>query len=383
MTKLAERSQYLYFIFVIVLGGGSIKSLQNMIDSLGDNIISYIIFPQRSEETAYFEQRGIHCFYYPWTMVCCYEKVKTNFLHRIYSALHLTYWSLRDTKHIMQIVRPYHIDIVHSNTSFSIVGFLLARQLRIPHVWHVRECYFDGFRYFLGKPVMRWLMSRSDKVIAVSKATYDYWQMKQMPNAVVRWDAVIQRDDILYHPRKKKYFLFCAYVMSTVKCPDFAVKAFALSGLKDEGYTLKMVGQEIRDDKLDLQALCSSLGVSSSVEFCGLSNKVSSYFMDATAFLMCSKIEAMGRVTVESMAYGCLVIGRDIGGTSELIEEGVTGLKFKTIEELAEKMRYVAHNDVSDMIKAAQEFALNNFCESDYARFMMNTYQDLRHRYHA
>ena len=83
------------------------------------------------------------------------------------------------------------------------------------------------------------------------------------------------------------------------------------------------------------------------------------------------------------MAYGCLVIGRDIGGTSELIEEGVTGLKFKTIEELAEKMRYVAHNDVSDMIKAAQEFALNNFCESDYARFMMNTYQDLRHRYHA
>lgn len=46
------------------------------------------------------------------------------------------------------------------------------------------------------------------------------------------------------------------------------------------------------------------------------------------ALLMCSRQEAFGRVTVEALKAGLPVIGRNTGGTPEIIEDGVNGFLY-------------------------------------------------------
>ena len=63
--------------------------------------------------------------------------------------------------------------------------------------------------------------------------------------------------------------------------------------------------------------------------------------------LMCSNAEPFGRVTVEGMRAGLVVIGSNSGGTRDIIQENVTGLLFKPGDEqdLADKIEYYLSHD--------------------------------------
>jgi len=64
---------------------------------------------------------------------------------------------------------------------------------------------------------------------------------------------------------------------------------------------------------------------------------------------------------IEAMAYGKPVIGSDLGGIPELIEDGITGLIFKATDEemLADKINYLIHNSekCKEMGKAGRKRA--------------------------
>ena len=68
---------------------------------------------------------------------------------------------------------------------------------------------------------------------------------------------------------------------------------------------------------------------------------------NATAVVVPSVFEAFGRVMAEAEFQGCLVIGRDTGGTHEQFENGVKlcgreiGLRYKTVDELASRLKEV------------------------------------------
>lgn len=82
------------------------------------------------------------------------------------------------------------------------------------------------------------------------------------------------------------------------------------------------------------------------------------YFYSATnLFIMASKKETFGMVTVEAMLSGIPVIGTNAGGTPELLEGGQLGqlYSFQNIEEVKEKMENVLlekYNYKEQVIKA-------------------------------
>ena len=111
----------------------------------------------------------------------------------------------------------------------------------------------------------------------------------------------------------------------------------------------------------------------------GYSKDVKEHMQNATAFLMCSENEGLGRVTVESMFYGCLVIGKSSGGTKEIVKDGVTGYLFDDEAECASLMRKCAEKDNTAIIRKAQEYACSTFSQEDYGNKIQSVYDKVLH----
>lgn len=73
---------------------------------------------------------------------------------------------------------------------------------------------------------------------------------------------------------------------------------------------------------------------------------IASFYRAIDAFVMASRAETFGMVTIEAMASGTPAIGSNAGGTPEILESGKIGYLFQP-------------NDVSSLAKAIQRFLEN------------------------
>ena len=112
-----------------------------------------------------------------------------------------------------------------------------------------------------------------------------------------------------------------------------AIRAFTQVAARHPAARLLLVGgagQTGDQDYFDrCRALASELAVADRIEFWGYIPDPERAFLEADVALMCSRNEAMGRVTAEAMSACRPVIGFDSGGTSELIDPERTGLLYR------------------------------------------------------
>ena len=74
----------------------------------------------------------------------------------------------------------------------------------------------------------------------------------------------------------------------------------------------------------------------------------------AKALIVASRFEGFGRMTAEAAFMGCLVIGRNTGGTKEIIDK-TGGFLFFFFEELAEEMESLSSIEDSTYLALAQK----------------------------
>ena len=96
---------------------------------------------------------------------------------------------------------------------------------------------------------------------------------------------------------------------------------------------------------------------------------------------MCSQSEAFGRVTVEAMMSGCLVIGANAGGTMELISDNVTGLLYTSgdYSDLAEKIKFALKypEKMRVIAKHGQNKMLNEMTAQNNASRINEIYREI------
>ncbi len=360
----------------LTLGGASL-SLENLISSVCDFIRPIVLIKEKGEVYDYFVNKGIDCIIADFDCTIWSKDAK---LPPFYKYWHVLYVTLKNNRIKAKEICKYidrKIDIVHSNSSVYLIGYFLSRRLHAKHIWHIRE--LQHYR-FAPEPVVGWWLQRkivelSDVIISISETVSKHWGVFKRKNQYIKWDAVRSKKDISYVTFKEKYFLFCANIIWEGKGPDIAIKAFALSRLFKKGYRLKMVGH-LNDisykDKLD--RISKRLGVYEYVDFMGATNNIKSFMERATAFLMTSLNEGLGRVTIEAMFYGCPLIANKLEATCEFIHNGKNGFLFETIQECANMMQFVASKDVKEIILRAQKNAIENFSEEEYGKFIMKVY---------
>lgn len=100
-----------------------------------------------------------------------------------------------------------------------------------------------------------------------------------------------------------------------------------------------------------------------------------------TALMVSSLYEGFGRITVEALFNGCLVIGYNSGGTKEILEKDELGILYSNQEELVDNMKMVVSKGIEcffSLIEEAQKKAIKLYTNEQNSINVYDFYQDLK-----
>lgn len=255
----------------------------------------------------------------------------------------------------VQAVREWEPDLIHTNSSVLPVGAWAAKVSSTPHVWHIREFgELDyGLRHDFGRWCFEYWLSEADARIAVSEAVRRIVLSDVERPSTVVYNGVITaeqarrlRRDRRTRSVKGPYRFAMVGLLSPAKGQETALRALhelVQDGAAPDDCELVIAGSGPDEYTDRLKGLAEELGVADMTTFLGYVDDPFEVYRRSDALIMASRCEAMGRVTVEAMAAGLPVIGRNSGGTPELVDHGETGLLYDGgADELAGRMRHLA-----------------------------------------
>ncbi len=91
----------------------------------------------------------------------------------------------------------------------------------------------------------------------------------------------------------------------------------------------------------------------------GFRKDIATFYRAIDCFVMASKAETFGMVTIEAMACGTPTLGSNAGGTPEILEHGKTGSLFHTLDaaDLARKLDEISSGQIHIPAELLQESA--------------------------
>jgi glycosyltransferase involved in cell wall biosynthesis len=337
---------------------GANLSLLSLIEGLGRyGVRSHVIAPEPGDLPPELARRGIPAAVLPFEWWVSTRRAATDAAARFLR-------NVRRLRPLAAQIAHWGCDLVYSNSSVFAIGAMAAAQLGLSHVWHVRE--FGRRDYDLlpdfGRRMSRLGFQTADATIFVSHALRrailgrtPAANSHVIYNGVAREAAFDERRRAAEALRGQRgpftYVLVGRFRES--KGQAVAIRAFAQLVARHPAARLLLVGgagQTGDQDYFDqCRALASELAVADRIEFWGYIPDPERAFLEADVALMCSRNEAMGRVTAEAMSACRPVIGFDSGGTSELIDPDRTGMLYRGgPEALAACMaRYLAAPDLA------------------------------------
>lgn len=261
------------------------------------------------------------------------------FLPKCFNLLRRRYLSYKE---ILNISRNLSPDIIHTNVGTIHEGYKVSKTLGVPHVWHLREYQDKDFGWNIF-PCKKSFISRLKRsfVITISQDINSYFELQNYANAKTIYNGIYNKETFQFFPHKEKYFLCCSRI-SKEKGHDSVIQAFSVFLRSNPDYKLKILGDGNQEFIEYLKRMSIRCGCFNSIEWLGYQKDVLSYMNKATALIVASHFEGFGRMTAEACFAGCLVIGRNSGGTREILAE-TGGLLFDDNDGLISSMQSVSH----------------------------------------
>lgn len=279
-------------------------------------------------------------------------------------------------KRLIKVEKP---DIIHTNIDKIYEGYLISKNLNIPHVWHLREYQtLDFNNYILPSKKYFEKLLKGSYTVSITNDIKKFYNLDNDKKDFVFYNPTLSSEKALEIYSKNKYFLV-ANRLGIEKGIEDIIRAFAVFYNKHDNYVLKLLGFESTKGYVDkLKQLCEYLNITDSVEFIGYTEDVCSYMSNANALIVGSHYEGFGRMTAEANMLGLPVIGRNTGGTKEILELTGGGRTFNTIEEMAECMEYFAAmttEDIRKFMEKPRKIAVESFSNEQHFEKMMKLYQ--------
>ena len=363
---------------------GATKSLVDMINSICDSyeVEICVLIPRNGNAAELFKNNNIQfktILYYPdyhrigRSFLCFWEMIKEliNFIAVIRTSI----WC-----------KKRRINIIHSNSSAVDIGARVAEKLELPHIYHIREFMEEDFNYvYRNKNRMKKLIERSQYCIFISKAIRNkYIKLYNIEKFSVLYDKIdvnsyLQVRNNLFEDEVIHLIMTGGIVKGKgIHIAVRAVKAVAESGLIKVKLTI--LGNADKKYLAEIKTYIKENGLEDVIHIGGFTNFIESYRRKADICLVCSDCEGLGRVTIESMLAGLLVIGSNSGATMELIQKGETGMLYKKgdVADLSMCIESVAKNRqrAKTIAQNGQTWAMKEFANTNYAEIVMEIWRN-------
>lgn len=262
-------------------------------------------------------------------------------------------------------------DLVYINCANQLFGCYVARELGIPYVWHFRGSFVPSNYYVYNQRKL--YNELNAKIIVISN------QMRErLPTdaGICRSKIVMIHNGLPQIPiklSKQEWHseIHCVLCGRIVKGKGHLDAIYALGELKRRGYNniyLHIAGDSANTSDEYKNVLIRAIEkcqIEDRVIFEGQIEDMAAFRENMNIELMCSICEPFGRVTVEGMRSGLVVIGSNTGGTVDIIKDGYNGYLYQqgNSMDLAEKIQYVIQNreEAKRIAKNAVEFSKRNF----------------------
>lgn len=244
-----------------------------------------------------------------------------------------------------------NIDLIHTNVARDDLGMEISKKTGVPNICHIREFAELDFNCWTYRPhYVKYLAENTHGFIAISEAVKRYWVTKGLPENKIKviyngvdYQRIIHADHSQWGNNDTIKMVIVGGVIPN-KGQHQAIKALCLLPEKVRcHFTLDIIGGITETYKAKLQEPLKKCGILDQVRFLGACSDVYDRLKDYHVGLMCSKAEGFGRVTVEYMHAGLVVIASDGGANPELISDRETGLLYQRedTKTLTEKMLYL------------------------------------------
>jgi glycosyltransferase involved in cell wall biosynthesis len=293
-----------------IIGGGQI-SLRNLLEGLDEKkYYPLVVCPNRGNLVDEFKNIGIE------TIIIKMESLRK---------LNVLSWISTICK-LIRLIRKRSIDIIHSNgTRPTIYGGIAARLTKTPLIWHVRIADTDNW-------VDKVLARFSTKILVVSKAVR------------LRFKGIKKKIAVVYNGIDLDKFN--PFINGTKIRQEFSLLSSTplvgivgrLDNYKGHEYFIKAARKVIDaipntrflivgdgENRKKLESLKMKLGLNGHVIFTGNRDDIAEIMAALDLFVLSSVSEGFGRSAVEAMACGKAVVASNVGGLSEVVEDGVTG----------------------------------------------------------
>lgn len=314
---MPEKIKILYATSGASLSGGGQRSLLYLALNIRPHYEPVVVVPEAGSLSRRLTQDGISVAFVQ------YPKLRSVNIIKSFQAL----------ISLIKIIKRYEVGLIHcDNPTNAVVLAFLGKVFRIPVVWHVRvsnKDVYDGILCML-----------CDRIILVSKSLqgrfrrcHNAGKFDVIYNAYDAGDLPQRNDQTAASIRKKFNIGDNGIVILNVgrierlKGQIDLVRAAVALKIANTDVHVFFVGDVVEESYYqECLAVADSCGPNIFFHFPGFTESISEYYLSADIFVLTSHFEAFPRVMIEAMRFALPIISRDVGGVSEAIQHGVSGL---------------------------------------------------------
>ncbi len=236
----------------------------------------------------------------------------------------------------LQKTEKYDLSFAWSTVPAGFVSFLLKIIFDLPYLVRVGGPDIPGFEerykiiYKIISPVIKLIWKKSN--LLITKCGTEYNMIKAI-NSQLNIKTIYNGVDTDKFYSKKKLIelplnIICPARLIKRKGQDILIKAIAQLKKENIIYYINFIGDG--DEKLNYEKLAKQLNVSEQIIFSGYveRKKITDHYQNSDLFVLPSFNEGMSNALLEAMASGLPVVVTDVGGTKELVEDGLNGFVF-------------------------------------------------------
>ena len=372
----------MYILHSCIAGGATISFL-NLVEGIRkEKIEVVVVHPKPDEKDKHLIKKltDIGCKCITTRVATSVNPKRKGILNNIKFILRFILIFIRkiifynDLKIIVQNEKP---DIIHTNTGVVHEGYLVAKKYNIPHVWHLREYQENDFNWIIFPSKLYFeKMLKDSYSICITKDIQKFFNLNKYNKSFAIYNPIMALKDTEKEKILSNYFIV-ANRLSPEKGIEDVLEAYSIFCKHNQNYKLLLLG--FGDEKYigQLKSICKDKGIESNVEFLGYKENVLEYIKQAKALIVGSFYEGFGRMTAEANMLGIPVIGRNTGGTKEILEMTKGGFLFDTVEEMVKYMKEIVlktDKEIQEFMILPQKTSVDLFSNEQHIQKVIDLY---------